>query len=323
VIESLVWIGIGLVILVVGGEVLLRGAVLLAEKMNLTPAIIGLTVVAAGTSVPELAVSALAAWKGSTDIAIGNVVGSNIGNVMFVLGISAMVRPLLVTGNAIKLEYPVMAIVTLMYVAVAQDTTINRLDGVLFLIVYVCFTAYLVSLVRDNLKKEELEGLEGEVRELSGDGAKAPGSGRAIGLIAVGIVLLAGGAHATVTGAIGLAEILGLSERTIGLTVVAIGTSLPEIVTSMVSAYRGRTDIAIGNVIGSNLFNILGILGLSSLLAPLSVSPAMIASDHWWLLGVTILLFPLMRSGMRIGRLEGLFAMAVYGVYVALLVRSD
>lgn len=322
-IESLGWIGVGLLVLVVGGEVLLRGAVVLAERMKLTPAVIGLTVVAAGTSVPELAVSALAAWKGSTDIAIGNVVGSNIGNLMFVLGISALVRPLLVTGNAIKLEYPVMAIVTLMYLAVAQDATVNRLDGALFLVVYVCFTAYLVSLVRDNLKREEVEGFEGEVRELSGDGAAGPGLGRALAFIVGGVLLLAGGAHATVTGAIGLAEIFGLSERTIGLTVVAIGTSLPEIVTSMVSAYRGRTDIAIGNVIGSNLFNILGILGLSSLVAPLAVSPAMIASDHWWMLGVTLLLFPIMRSGMRIGRLEGLFAIAVYGVYVTLLVRSE
>lgn len=322
-IESLGYILVGLVILVFGGEILLRGAVVLAERMKLTPAIIGLTVVAAGTSVPELAVSALAAWRGSTDIAIGNVVGSNIGNLMLVLGISAIVRPLAVTGNAIRLEYPVMAIVTLMYVAIAQDGTVNRLDGTLFLVVYMCFTAYLVSLVRDNLKREELEGLEGEVRELSGESVPSEGGGKAIGLIVAGVVLLAGGAHATVTGAMGLAEMLGMSERTIGLTVVAIGTSLPEIVTSMVSAYRGRTDIAIGNVIGSNLFNILGILGLSSLVQPLAVSTAMIASDHWWMLGVTLLLFPMMRTGMRIGRLEGLFAMAVYAVYVTLLVTAE
>lgn len=321
-IESLGYILVGIVILVFGGEVLLRGAVVLAERMKLTPAIIGLTVVAAGTSVPELAVSALAAWRGSTDIAIGNVVGSNIGNLMLVLGIAAVVRPLAVTGNAIRLEYPVMAIVTLMYLAIAQDGTVNRLDGALFLVVYTCFTAYLVSLVRGNLKREELEGLEGEVRELSGEAVKSGGSGKSIGLIVAGVVLLAGGAHATVTGAMGLAEMLGMSERTIGLTVVAIGTSLPEIVTSMVSAYRGRTDIAIGNVIGSNLFNILGILGLSSLVEPLTVSSAMIESDHWWMLGVTILLFPIMRTGMRIGRLEGLFAIVVYTVYVTLLVTA-
>jgi cation:H+ antiporter len=238
-----------------------------------------------------------------------------------VLGIAAIVRPLAVTGNAIKLEYPVMAIVTLMYVAVAQDMVINSLDGILFLVVYVCFTAYMVSLVRANLKAEEAAGLEGEVRELGVPDAGA-GPGRALGLIVAGIVLLAGGAHATVTGAVGLAEMLGMTERTIGLTVVALGTSLPEIVTSMVSAYRGRTDIAIGNVIGSNIFNILGILGISSCFAPLTVSPAIIASDHWWLVGVTLFVFPLMRTGLRIGRLEGALSIVVYAVYVTLLVRG-
>lgn len=316
---SLVLIVVGLLLLVVGGEVLLRGAVALATILRMTPAVIGLTVVAAGTSVPELAVSAIAACQGSPDISVGNVVGSNIFNVAFILGLAALVRPLAITGNTIKLEYPVMALVTLMCVAVCEDGHVSRLDAVLFLAVYVGFTAYIVSLVRQQMSAKEVQEFRAEVTEMTAADSQQPRAWVSVLLITGGIALLGGGAHATVTGAVELARILGLSERVIGLTIVAAGTGLPEVVTSLVSSIRGRDDVAIANVIGSNLFNVLGILGLSALVSPLPIAQGIIDSDCWWMLGVTVLLFPMMFTGLRINRWEGAALLAVYIAYLAVL----
>jgi cation:H+ antiporter len=310
---------LGIVLLVLGGEALLRGAVGLAVLLRLTPAVIGLTVVAAGTSVPELAVSGIAAVRGSADIAVGNVVGSNIFNVAFILGLTALLRPLVITGNTIKLEYPVLALVTLMCVAVCQDGSLNRVDAALFLAVYAGFTAYLLGLVRQQVTQAEAREFTGEVRELAESVTPRPRAWVSLGLVALGVALLGAGAQATVAGAVELARLLGLSERVIGLTIVAGGTGLPEVVTSLVSGFRGRDDVAINNVIGSNLFNLLGILGLSALAAPLPVNEAIVASDNWWMLGVTVLLFPLMFTGLRINRWEGGLLLAVYGTYLGLL----
>lgn len=317
--ESIALISVGLLLLGGGGEALLRGAVGLATLLRLSPAVIGLTVVAAGTSVPELSVSVIAGLRGQADIAVANAVGSNLFNIGFILGLCAMVRPLAITGNTIRLEYPVLAIVTLMCLAVSQDGVINWLDGTLFITVYVGFTAYMVTLVRQQVNAQESAELGAEVAELGGKGA--PRLGLLIVMLTVGVVLLAFGAHATVTGAVNLARLLGMSERVIGLTIVAVGTSLPEIVASLMSSWRGRDDIAIGNVIGSNLFNILGILGLSSLVIPMQVHPAIVSSDNWWMLGLTLLLFPLMYTGRSIRRIEGALLMAVYLIYVGLLLQ--
>jgi len=317
--ESIALISLGLLLLGGGGEALLRGAVGLATLWRLSPAVIGLTVVAAGTSVPELSVSLIAGLRGQADIAVANVVGSNIFNIGFILGLCAMIRPLAITGNTIRLEYPVLAIVTLMCLAVAQDGIVNWLDGALFLTVYVGFTAYMVTLVRQQVNAQETEELGGEVAELSGKAT--PRLGLLMVMLTAGVVLLAFGAHATVTGAVNLARLIGMSERVIGLTIVAVGTSLPEIVASLMSSWRGRDDIAIGNVIGSNLFNILGILGLSSLVIPMQVHPAIVSSDNWWMLGLTLLLFPLMYTGRSIRRGEGLLLMTVYVIYVGLLLQ--
>lgn len=344
---------LGLILLVAGGETLLRGAVGLATLLRLTPAVIGLTVVAAGTSVPELAVSAIAALKGSADITVGNVVGSNIFNIAFILGLSALVRPLVITGNTIKLEYPVMALVTLMCIAVSYDGMINAIDAALFLAVYLGFTVYMVSLVRQQMTATEATDMKTEVQKMTPGaappdaaspgakpsgaappgapslGAAAPGAASrpnpwvCFGLLGGGVALLGAGAHATVTGAVDLARILGWSERVIGLTIVAGGTGLPEAVTSLVSTYRGRDDVAIGNIIGSNLFNILGILGLSAVFAPLAIAPKIVASDNWWMLGITLLLFPLMFTGMRINRWEGGTLLGVYAIYLGLLLGRE
>jgi cation:H+ antiporter len=311
----------GIVLLLGGGEALLRGSVGLATLLRLTPAIIGLTVVAVGTSVPELAVSGLAAFQGKADIAVANVVGSNIFNIAVILGLCAMIRPLAITGNTIKLEYPVLTLVTLLCLVISQDGEFNRLDAVLCLAMYVAFTAYMVGLVRQQVTAAESRELKAEVQELAP--APAPtGLWGCLALVVAGIVLLAGGAHATVTGAVEAARLLGWSERVIGLTIVSAGTSLPEVVASLVSSARGRSDVAIGNVIGSNLFNILGILGLSALVAPLPVQPELVASDCWWMLGVTLLLFPIIFTGLRISRWEGGVLFAVYVVYLWLLLAA-
>jgi cation:H+ antiporter len=313
----------GLVVLVLGGEALLRGAVGLATLSRLTPAVIGLTVVAAGTSVPELSVSLIARLQGSDDISVANVVGSNIFNVAVILGLCALVRPLVIRGNTIKLEYPVLVLVTLMCVAVCQDGSLNWVDGVLFLAVYAGFTAYLVGLVRKQVTAVEAQEFTGEVKELAGAPGRPPDQPprwwACLGLVAAGVALLAAGAYCTVTGAVEIARLLGVSERVIGLTIVAAGTGLPEVVTSLVSSFRGRDDIAIGNVIGSNLFNVLAILGLGAVISPVGVDPLIVASDNWWMLGMTVLLFPLMAVGMRVGRLKGAVLLAAYGAYLAVL----
>ncbi len=315
--EAIALVLLGLILLAGGGEALLRGAVGLATLLRLTPAVIGLTVVAAGTSVPELSVSLIAGLRGQPDIAVANAVGSNLFNIGFILGLCALVRPLAISGNTIRLEYPVLAIVTLMCLAVAQDGSINRLDGLLFISVYVAFTTYMVTLVRAQVSAEEKAEFGAEVAQISGE--KTPRMSRSLLLLVGGAALLGLGANATVTGSVGLARLVGMSERVIGLTIVSVGTSLPEVVTSLVSVIRGRADIAIANIIGSNLFNILGILGLSSVVATLPVNPAIVHGDNWWMFGMTLLLFPLMRTGLVIKRWEGAVLFASYATYIGLL----
>ena len=312
-------VALGLVLLVAGGELLLRGAVGLATLAKVTPAVIGLTVVAAGTSVPELAVSMIAAYQGSEAVAVGNVVGSNIFNITFILGLSALIRPLAITGDTIRLEYPVLAGVTLLYLGLCNDGSIGRTDGMIFLGAYGAFTAYLVILVRRRMNASEKAEMKAEVEELKPDVAPRVGGWVSLVLVAAGVGLLVAGAQATVTGAIELGRLWGLSERVIGLTIVAGGTGLPEVVTSLVSSIRGRDDVAIGNVIGSSLFNILGVLGLGGLIRPVSVPPEIIHGDNLWMLGVTLLLFPLIFTGRRIARWEGVALLAAYGLYIAVL----
>lgn len=316
---SLILIIAGLLLLAGGGECLLRGAVGLANRAKLSPAVIGLTVVAAGTSVPELAVSVIAATQGKVDITVGNVIGSNIFNVTFILGLAALIRPLSITGNTIKLEYPVLLVVTLLCVAISGHGSIERVDGVLFVLIYILFTAYSVSLVRNQMTLTEYQQLSAETREFTGASAASLRLFTSVGLLAVGVALLTLGAHMTVSGAADLGRLFGLSEAVIGLTIVAAGTGLPEVVTSLISSFRGRDDVAIGNVIGSNLFNILGILGLNAMIEPLPIAADIATRDAWWMFGATSLLLPVLITGRRISRGEGVGLLAVYTVYIVLL----
>jgi cation:H+ antiporter len=279
--------------------------------------VIGLTIVAMGTSLPELVVSLVAGLGGQPDVAMGNVVGSNIFNVGVITGVAALLLPLAVHGNAVRLEWPFMFVTSFLALLLARDGLVDRLEGGFFLVSLLLFTTYVVRLARTQVRADEARALEREVDALTLRGRLR---GAAVdGLVAMGLTLLVVGARLLVLGAVALAERAGLSERVIGLTIVAGGTSLPELATSAVAALRRQADIALANVIGSNIFNVLGILGVAALVRPLTVAPAIVQSDMWWMLGFSLILMPMMLRGMRISRREGMTLLGLYGVYLALL----
>lgn len=314
----------GLALLAVGGEALVRSATTIAELAGVSPAVIGLTVVAIGTSLPELVVSVLASARGEPDLAVANVVGSNIFNIAATLGITAMIIPLPVHGSAVRLEWPVMFVASLVTLVVARDGMIDRVEGVVLLIALVLFIAYTVRVARRDVSKAEAIQLaeQVEARDIDRPGTTgAPSLSFTLAILAAGVGGLVAGGHFLVDGAVQLARLGGLSERVIGLTIVAGGTGAPELATSLVAAFRKRTDVAIANMIGSNIFNLLGILGLTALISPVPVAPALVRSDMWWMIGSSLLLLPLLRSGSRLSRLEGAVLAGVYVAYLVVLLR--
>ena len=314
---------LGLALLTAGGEALVRGATTVARIAGVSPAVVGLTVVAMGTSLPELVVSLLAAHRGEPDLAIGNVIGSNIFNVTATLGLTALVTVLPVHGAAVRLEWPFMFGASVAAVLAMRDGTVDRVEGAIGVVALALFIAWVVRIARRAVGRREREALEATVddRDVPELAPGVPALPPALGFLVVGIALLVVGGRWLVDGSIGIARLAGLSERVIGLTIVAVGTGAPELATSLVAARRGRTDVAVANMIGSNIFNLLGILGLAALVAPLPVAPALLATDAWWMLGSALLILPLLRSGMRLTRLEGGLLALVYAVYVALLLR--
>lgn len=312
----------GLVLLVGGGEALVLGASGVALLARVTPAVIGLTIVAAGTSMPELVVSVQAAIEESPGLAIGNVVGSNIFNIGAILGIAAMVKPLRIRGNTVRFEWPVMMLAVFQLHLLARDGGIDRLEGGFLFTALIAFLMYAVWLGRQGAAPVEQQEFAQVATASFGRTGKAA-VGLNVAAIAVGIGLLAGGSTALVRGAVGVAGSLGVSDTIIGLTIVAAGTSAPELVTSLMAGRRGQDDIAIANVIGSNIFNVLGIAGTTALIHPLPVPAEVIARDDWWMLGAAVLLFPLMRSGMRVNRVEGAVLFAGFITYMAVLIRAS
>jgi cation:H+ antiporter len=313
---------LGLVLLVVGGDWLVRGASGMALLARLTPAVVGLTVVAAGTSMPEMVVSVQSSLAGKPDLSMGNIVGSNIFNVAAILGIAALIRPLSIQGSTVRMEWPVMFLSSFLLLVLARDGVIDRVEAGLFLVGMVTFTAYAVYLARRTLTVEKAEFEEEMVTASFGrTGSKA----WVFNLLAVlvGVGLLIGGSTALVKGAVDIALHFGVSEAVVGLTVVAAGTSLPELATSVMAGLRGRDDIAVTNVVGSNIFNILGILGVAGTIKPLPVSAEILSRDMYWMLGVALLLFPLMFTGRRINRLEGALLLGTYLTYLVLLIKSQ
>jgi len=325
VLAAVTLVSIGLILLAGGGEALVRAATTLAEIAGVTPAVIGLTVVAAGTSLPELVVSVVAAVEKQPDIAIGNVVGSNIFNVAAALGVTAMVFPLPVHGNAVRLEWPVMFVASVGCLVVASDGVIGRLDGGIAVVALVAFIVYSVRIARRRITPPEMVALGDEVedRDIDAKGARAtPRLVVPLLVLVAGVAALVVGGKLLVDGSVALARTAGMSERQIALTIVAGGTGAPELATSLMAAFRRRTDVAVANMIGSNIFNVLGILGVTAVITPIPVSPAMIASDMWWMIGTAALLLPVLWIGRVISRGEGVLLATSYVTYVVLLLRS-
>ena len=311
---------IGLVALVAGAELLVRGASRLALSVGVSPLVVGLTVVAFGTSAPEMAVSVQSAQAGQADIALGNVVGSNIFNVLFILGVSALIAPLVVNAQLIRQEVPVMTGVSLLLFALAYDGRIGRGDGALLFGLLLVYTAFLVVQSRRETRRTKAEFAEEVVPS---DGWDAHW-GVQILMVLGGLALLVLGAGWLVDAAVAFAKVLGVSELVIGLTVVAAGTSLPEVATSIMATLRGQRDIAVGNVVGSNTFNILGVLGASSLAAsqPLAVAPAILNFDLPVMTAVAVATLPVFFTGRRIARWEGVVFLFYYAAYTAYLILA-
>lgn len=315
-------LAVGFGLLVAGGEALVRGASGLALMARLPPAVVGLTIVAAGTSMPELVVSVQSAVNGNVGIAVGNVVGSNTFNIGAILGLAALVRPLRVTGNTVRMEWPVLMLAARQLFLLARDGSLDRVEGAALLAAMAGFTAYAVWIGRNATTANEADGF-GELVTASFGTTGARALTANMLAVVVGVALLAGGSTLLVGGAVGIATLLGVSETVIGLTIVAAGTSTPELVTSLVASRRGRDDIAIANVVGSNIFNVLGILGVTALVHPLAVPEVILGRDIWWMLGASVLLLPLMWTGLRVNRAEGAALLAGYFGYIAALVRAS
>jgi len=307
----------GLAVLVVGADVLVRGASRLAVSFGVSPLVVGLTVVAFGTSAPEMAVSVGSALAGNPDLALGNVVGSNICNVLLILGISALITPLLVDEQIIRQEIPIMIGASALLVVMALDGNIGLLESIALFGLVIAYTVFLVVQSRRASKSVQDE-FETEIPTSTWDRHWAV----QVGLIAAGLVMLVVGADWLVDSAVAFARAFGVSDLVIGLTVVAVGTSMPEIATSIVAAIRGQRDIAVGNVVGSNVFNILAVLGAAGIAAGagLPVSEAARNFDLWVMLAVAFACLPIMITGREIARWEGVIFLAYYAAYTAWLV---
>ncbi|MDF1567220.1 MAG: calcium/sodium antiporter [Spirochaetaceae bacterium] len=306
---------IGLAALIAGAEALVRGASGVALMTRMTPMVIGLTVVAAGTSMPELMVSVRASLSGDAGLAVGNVVGSNILNIGLVLGLTALVKSLKIQGTTMKFEWPVLVLATAQVIMFSRDGLIDRMEGGFLFIAVIVFMAYAVGLNRNGIVDED--GKPPATASFGRTGGAAWMFNLAA--VAIGGILLALGADTMVRGAVAVALGLGISQSVVGLTIVAVGTSSPELVTSVMAAFRGRDDMAVGNVVGSSIFNLLAILGAAALARPLPISEEVLGRDFWWLAGMTLLLLPLMWTGRRIARIEGFILIAGFVAFTTVL----
>ncbi len=319
---------LGLLILVGGGEFLVRGASALAARWGLSPLVVGLTVVAIGTSAPEFAVTVQAVLRDQTDLAVGNVVGSNIVNVLLILGVAALILPLAVKEQLVRVDVPVMIVLSVLLLLFAFDGNVSFVDALVLLALWVTHTTVIVVMSRRETDRarpggQTVETTDGSA-EASAEQISAPGPGvtMSVVLIAAGIALLVAGANLLVTGAVNIASSLGLSGLVIGLTVVALGTSLPELVTSLVAAIRGERDIAIGNVVGSSIANIGLVLVVPALFAGdgIPVAPAAIALDIPLMVATAVVVAPIIFTGFTVERWEGALFIALYVAYLTFLV---
>jgi cation:H+ antiporter len=310
---DIVFVVAGLSLLLAAGDLLVRGAVALSLRMGIPTLIVGLTVVAFGTSAPELIISINAALSGVPDIAIGNVVGSNIANVLLVLGLPAVISTIHALGNGSQRSFVQMLAASVLLIVLAAVGPLHYWHAAVLLAVFGLILSDTVRVARATP-----DSVVEEVQEL---GSHVPGKRMWLYLVA-GLIGLPLGAHLLIEGAVGISRSLGISEAVIGLTMVAVGTSLPELSTTVSAALRGQADVAIGNVIGSNLFNILLILGVTSLFGPLPVGPEFMSRDLWVMLGCSLLLVPFVMRGMPMGRIAGMVFLLLYAGYMYFLFHN-
>ncbi|GAA0876154.1 calcium/sodium antiporter [Wandonia haliotis] len=315
---------LGLATLIIGGEFLVRGAVGIAQKLKLSSLVIGMTVVSFGTSAPELIVSIKAALYGNSEIALGNVIGSNIANIALVLGITVLIFPLPVDRNSKIIDWPMMLFASVLFYVFAMTGTgstetgglIERYEGI---ILFVLLLAFITFLIRNSRKHT--------ARLMEEDEAVVIPTSRqfiqAILFLAIGLVGLYFGAEWLLKGAVEIALDWGMEERIIGITIIAFGTSVPELVTSAVAAYRKETDISIGNLIGSNIFNIMAVIGITAIVKPIDVTENTLNIDMIWMLAIALALLPMLVIGKKITRFKGLLLLGSYIAYIAVLLLSQ
>ncbi|MEN8445867.1 MAG: calcium/sodium antiporter [Cyanobacteria bacterium J06555_13] len=312
---------VGLVLLVGGADFLVKSASKLAATVGIPPLVIGLTVVAFGTSAPELAVSVQSVLSGQADISLGNVVGSNICNVLLILGLSAIIAPLAVAQQLIRLDVPIMVGVSALLLFFGLDGQLNRSDGVILFVGGLLYTLFLLYQSR----KEKDPVVQEEYAQFGETSGSTQNIWTNVGLFAVGLAMLVAGSQLLINSAVAMATAMGASPLIIGLTVVAVGTSLPELATSVAASLRGESDIAVGNVVGSNIFNILVVLGVASSLSPtgISISPSALLFDIPIMLVVAVACLPIFFTGSRVCRREGGLLLGYYGLYVGYLIVSE
>lgn len=315
---NVLFLVLGVALLTIGGEALIRGALAAARRLGVSPLLSGLVIVGFGTSAPELVVSVNAALNEQPDIAIGNVVGSNIGNTLLILGACALITPLVVKPMALRRDAVTVVAASLLFIVLAGGSALGPLDGVIFLISllgYLLWAYWSERLPASPFAKMH----KAEAEELT---ALPKSVVWTVTITITGLLLLIAGSQVLLLGAVGIAEHFGVSQAVIGLTLVAVGTSLPELSISVIAALRKHADVAVGNVLGSNIFNLLGILGVSALLQPLPVHARILQFDQWVMLGSSVLLLVFLYTGRRLSRLEGGLLLVGYGVYIGLSFTS-
>lgn len=309
---NFLYLALGIVLLSFGGEALIRGALSAAVRFRVSPLLSGLVIVGFGTSSPELVVSVDAAISGRPDIALGNVVGSNIGNILLILGVAALITPMTVQPLALRRDAVAVVAASILFVVLVWGSGLARFDAFVFLLGLLAYLVWAYTTERSQeLPSANVHKAEGE--EVAALPRSVPWT---VTAILAGLVLLIAGAQVLLIGAVGIASQMGIPEAVVGLTLVAVGTSLPELSVSVIAALRGHADVAVGNILGSNIFNLLGILGLSAFLQPLPVPERMLAFDQWVMLGTALLLTVFLYTGRRLSRLEGGVLLLGYGVYL-------
>ncbi len=307
------WLILGLLILVVGGDLLVRGAIGIAKKTQISTLVIGMTVISFGTSAPELFVSIGSALDGNPEIAIGNVVGSNIANIALVLGLTILIFPIVVDRNSKIIDWPVMMGATILFYLFSLDHLIQAWEGAVLFGILLVFTFLLIRNSRKK-SKEAQDETDDEVDKVKDNVFLS------ILFTVFGLVGLYFGAEWLIKGAIDISESFGMEKRIIAITVVAFGTSVPELVTSAVAAFKKETDISVGNLIGSNIFNIMAVVGVTAMVKPIEVQEKIVNSDFLWVLAIAFLVLPLMWIGKKLGRLKGALLLSTYIIYITLLV---